>query len=127
MVLPIRNWSSSRAAIRIAALLLAEIGGEPLDPALIAHRMGRGSSRATKDILRRLHAGGLVTRAKLPSGRRGRPAWGYFLTDKQRLTAQNVVIPNASSSARGSAPGSGESSTADPPTEPAAIEPATRS
>lgn len=125
MVEPIRNWSSSRPAVRIAALLVAETGGEPLDPDLIAHRMGRGSSRATKDVLRRLHRGGLVTRAKRPTGRRGRPAWGYSLTHQQRLTAQGVANPADGSSAPGSAMGAGENKTADPPSEPAPIDAAT--
>ena len=126
MTEPIRNWSSSRPAVRIAGLLVAEAGGEPLDPDLIAHRMGRRSSRATKDVLRRLHKGGLVTRSKVPTGRRGRPAWGYSLTDPQRLTAQGVANPADDSSAPGSAMGAGEHKTADPPSEPAPTDAATR-
>lgn len=95
---PIHNWSLSTATLSIAAELLATDPPTHLRADEISARLKQRSLRPTRVRLAGLHAGGLIDRVKLHTGRRGPPAWGYSLSDEQRNAARTAVAADGSSS-----------------------------
>ena len=88
---PIRDWFWSSTTVEVATALAAVAPRTVLVAADVSRGLGRQDPRAIRGLLDRLHNGGLVARARLSTGKQGRPPWAYSLSDEQHAIAQRAA------------------------------------